>query len=151
VPQSSRARGSHAAREVVIRKTIVRWVLVVSLAPGLTGCGLIVAGLVAAVGIAYQRVRDKKKLFVVRNPDPQVPIVALAFREGPDDEPFEADAVVPPGGRPQVVDVDWGGPDGFYDVLALWADGRQGLLERVPVEGDAAPPVPLDFPVPPRR
>jgi hypothetical protein len=131
----------------------VRLVLVLSLTPGLTGCGLLVAGLVLGVGYAVSRLKDKDKkgLFVVRNPDPDVPILALAFRASPEDEPFEVDVFVPPRGRPQLVEVDWSGPDGFYEVLALWADGREGALPRILLDGRAGPPVPLDFEVPPRR
>jgi hypothetical protein len=131
----------------------VRWLVVLSLAPGLTGCGLAVAALVVGVGVAFHEVQKKngKALFVVRNPDPDVPILALAFRASPEDEPLETGVMVPPGGRARLVDVDWTGPDGFYDVLATWADGREGILSRVLCDAGGGPPAPLDFAVPPRR
>jgi hypothetical protein len=128
-------------------------VLVLALAPGLTGCGLAVAALVVGVGVAFHEVQKKngKALFAVRNPDPDVPILALSFRTSPEEEPFEADVMVPPGGCPKMVDVDGDGPDGFYEVRALWADGREGALTGVPLDWRCGPPVPLDFEVPARR
>jgi hypothetical protein len=124
------------------------------MAPGVMGCGqLVIAalGLAVAYGIARLTDKDKKGIFVIRNPDPEVPIVALSFRATPDDEPFDVDVVVPPGGRSHWVDVDWSGPDGFYDVLATWADGREARIDRVVLDSHDGSPIPLDFAVPPRR
>jgi hypothetical protein len=149
VSQSPRVAALARGREVAIRirSWLVRWGLVLSLAPGLTGCGLVVAALVVGVGVAIHEVQKKngKALFVVRNPDSDVPILGLALVAAgdPEAEPQELYAFVPPGSH--LVDADWDGVEGVYDVVARWADGRTGVVAGVPMTRDPADPVRLDF------
>jgi hypothetical protein len=119
----------------VVRPVALRCVLSLALAAVLSGCGLFGLGHVLVTG----DLPNRHARLAVTNADAAT-LVGLAFRESPDAEAHDVDVVVPPGVVDAQVVADWDGAEGYHQVLALLADGRQVELPPVAVttDGEAA-------------
>jgi hypothetical protein len=133
-----------------VRHLASRVVLALALSAPLCGCGILIGVGVAAGSFALGRWISRQMKVLVVNPSPDVPITKLLFRMAPDDEPIEIDVFVEPGPEPKPITIDWEGPAGWYDVLAVYADGTTAYLTRILLDPDG-PPATLVFQPPIRR